>query len=324
MPKRKWTAVEVVDALREAFGVTTSNLVQDEWSMFTEVPLRASRVDPVTGKPIAGFWGSNERRIDVLLVRNWSGGTGHERIGIEVKVSRADYRNEHEAKRQPVEQTAHRTVYATPAGLITPEELHPGWGLIEIHESHEAAKAATGRLLGDTQDNRNAGIRTRCTWRKPAEHRTPATDMEYLVASIARQGSRAVERLRRGESDADKVPGLQADVERLAGQLDRRDEANARLRQQVASIKSELLRLDGAQECADCREPVTWNPAKGYGGVWAHKDKAQERKCQRERQEAARLASEARTGARYLSGYVGHVEPVAMRALVVEEAEDVG
>ena len=40
MARRKWTAAEVVHAIREAYGIAGDMMVADEWGMLTEVPLR--------------------------------------------------------------------------------------------------------------------------------------------------------------------------------------------------------------------------------------------------------------------------------------------
>jgi hypothetical protein len=73
-----------------------------------------------------------QRRIDALMVK------GKQRTAIEIKVSRSDYLRESDRKRRPWVAVCHRFVYATPAGLITPQEVPPGIGLWEV--------AADGRV----------------------------------------------------------------------------------------------------------------------------------------------------------------------------------
>jgi hypothetical protein len=55
----------------------------------------------------------------------------HERIAVEVKVTRADFKRDTDEKRAAWFGVADRFAYCTPKGLITPEELPPGCGLIE-------------------------------------------------------------------------------------------------------------------------------------------------------------------------------------------------
>lgn len=67
------------------------------------------------------------RRIDGLLLDG--GGT---RTAVEVKVSRADFARESDAKRDPWRRITNRFVYATPVGLLNPPEIPEGCGLWEI------------------------------------------------------------------------------------------------------------------------------------------------------------------------------------------------
>lgn len=64
------------------------------------------------------------RRIDGLLI-----GPRGTRTAIEVKVTKADFRRETEAKRRAWIKICHRFVYACPAGLIQPDEVPDGIGL---------------------------------------------------------------------------------------------------------------------------------------------------------------------------------------------------
>ena len=310
MGKPKWTAAAVVDALRAAYGVSGSDLSTDEWSFLTEVPLRTA-YSHAANVPL-NRWSANERTIDVFLVRNWTSKPGHRRVAIEVKVSRSDYRNEHEIKRAPAEASAHHTYYATPAGLLDPKDLHPGWGLLEVYADDRSYKAGKGWEVG-TYGN---GALVKCRVR-PTE-RTPTCDPDYLMVAGMRRASRAEERIRRGAEAATQVPALLADVKRLTGQLDRRDQAMARLRDQVKTLRSVTLALDGGQECADCGEPVGY---KTDGHRWVHTDPATEVACYNARAEADRIRREADVGARYFRGWAGPVEPRALRAQADELPE---
>lgn len=312
----KWTSRDIVDALRGSFGLATSDLHTEEWSLFTEVPLRAPRPGRQRGGRSESKFTMNERIIDVLLVRNWSAGHGHERLAVEIKVSRSDYKNESDLKRAPAEHSAHRCVYAAPAGLIDPTTLPAGWGLIEVYETVEAWQQGTGQPVGGEYG-------TRCRWRVKATRRDPECNLDYLVAAVARQGGRALERLRRGEDDVAEVPVLRAEAVRLQGMLDRRDAALAREQERAKAARLELLALDGAQECADCADPIVWQRGGQRDMTWVHRDPHQERTCREARTEANRLARESATGARYLSGWPDPVEPRVYREQrAAQDAED--
>ena len=297
--KPKWTSQAVIDALRVAYGVAGSNLVTDEWGLLTEVPLRTPR----PGQTGTTYWAQNQRTIDVMLVRSWSGKPGHRRIAFEVKVSRSDYRNETDLKRAPAEASAHQCYYLTPAGLIKAEELPFGWGLMEVYADQRSYDAAKGWAVGaDTGALVKARVR-------PVE-RTPRPDMDYLVSAFARRASRAEERIRRGEDDAAMVPALRTEVESLHGKLLRRDEALARTKDRLSAALSQMLAVEGGHTCADCAQPVTYILAKS---CWAHTDPAAESRCHDARTETDRLAREAQFGARYQWGFAGPVEPKVMR-----------
>jgi hypothetical protein len=294
--KPKWTAAAVVDALRVSYGVT-GVLGAEEWALLTEVPLRARTRDAGS----LSRWSANERTIDVMLVRSWSGAPGFRRLAFEVKVSRSDYRNETDHKRHPAEVSAHQCYYLTPAGLIRPEELPPGWGLMEVHADLKSFTAARGWSVGG-----GAGlIKTRVR----AAERTPTCEMDYLVSAFARRASRAEERIRRGEEEATQIPALRADVERLQGQLTRRDEALHKAREQTRTMLAQFAAVQ-PQVCAECRKPVAYDPRRSE---WKHPDAQHQQVCLDARTEADRLAREARFGARYQWGYPDPVEPLSIR-----------
>lgn len=92
-----------------------------EWAVFEEL------------EDVVGFgW----RRMDLFAVNCWRS-KGYRAVAYEVKVSRADFKREmeHPDKRAICEKVAHDCYFATPAGLIKPEELPVGWGLMEVNGS---------------------------------------------------------------------------------------------------------------------------------------------------------------------------------------------
>lgn len=84
--------------------------------------------DHVTDENYNMFLGKEFRRIDLLMltVSTWT--------AIEIKVSRADFFKDTYEKRKVWKDHTHRFVYATPVGLVTPEEVPEGCGLWEIDE----------------------------------------------------------------------------------------------------------------------------------------------------------------------------------------------
>jgi len=77
--------------------------------------------------------GRFERRVDLFAIAAWPSG-GFETIAYEVKVSRSDFQRD---IKQPLKQRhgrlyASQFYFATPPGLLKPEEM-PDWaGLIEV------------------------------------------------------------------------------------------------------------------------------------------------------------------------------------------------
>ena len=185
----KWTEAIIIDALRESYLPVRDALNTEQWAFLTQVMLRCPGLGHearIAAGMTPSVWTMNERKIDVFLVRNWVGGKyGHERVAIEVKVSKADYRNETPAKRAPAEASAHRCAYAAPAGLIDPTTLPDGWGLIEVHA---------------VQPEWATEPRFDLKWRTKATRREPTADLDYLVSAGFRRASRAEERIRRYES----------------------------------------------------------------------------------------------------------------------------
>lgn len=303
----KWTAGMVVDALRAAYGLTGDHhLNTEEWAFLTEVLLRApSATQPGWARTPDNHWSANTRTIDVLAIRNWTSGIGHQRVAIEVKVSRADYKRETDLKRQPAEVSAHRTAYAAPAGLIDPDTLPAGWGLIEVHPDRAAAEAAKGHPFGAY----NSPVR----WRVKAAKREPVCDLDYLAAALARRASRAEERIRRGSDDAALVPQLKAETVRAQDAEQRARDALHVAKEESRRYRSELLALAGDTVCDACDKPVRYVRDKYNGSEWAHVDPADDQLCHVKRVEANRLRREAATGARYLSGYPEPISPKVVR-----------
>lgn len=82
-------------------------------------PPLADGYDPRTEPP--------RRRIDALLVES-----GLQLTAIEIKVTRADFLRETDAKRRAWRELSGRFVYAAPKGLLDPAEIPGGCGLWEF------------------------------------------------------------------------------------------------------------------------------------------------------------------------------------------------
>jgi hypothetical protein len=316
---KKMTARDVVDALRHDY--ITSEMVQEEWALLTEVPL--SMMSTRSFAPdLPPYPYRNERTIDVLLLRNWGGlrSQSFERVAFEIKVSRSDYKNETDEKRQPAWANAHRCAYACPAGLITADELPEGWGLLWVYEG------VRGMADGIAPTHRDWN--KRCSWRRGATKHEPDGDDVRLLHYLARRASRLEERLRRGEDDAASLAALRVDVERLHARLANRDTAIARQRTR-ANEALQRLRAQGPQNCADCHEPVKVNLNGAHGldkredGFWKHADKTAGDRCRMARSERVRLEREQQTQTRYthLRDYAPPIETEHEREERLREIE---
>lgn len=80
----------------------------------------------------AGF--DANRSIDAQAINTWPS-RGLEVVAVEIKVSRSDFQREMKDPSKVEEGAAYadRIALATPKGLIAPEELPKGWGLIEVN-----------------------------------------------------------------------------------------------------------------------------------------------------------------------------------------------
>jgi hypothetical protein len=75
------------------------------------------------------------RRIDAWAMNLWPS-KGYRTVAYEAKVSRADFARElaDPTKRGAAEAVASECWFLTPAGLVRPDEVPEGWGLVEVRE----------------------------------------------------------------------------------------------------------------------------------------------------------------------------------------------
>ncbi|SDQ99338.1 MmcB family DNA repair protein [Pseudovibrio sp. Tun.PSC04-5.I4] len=120
---------DVIAALRTTY-------CQPKWALFTEV--------------VEGLGFASRRRADAIAVNMWESG-GFEIRGFEVKVSKADLRNELKdpSKAEAISQYCDTFILATPKGLTKDEELPESWGVLEVSDSGSV------RIKKQPQRNKN-------------------------------------------------------------------------------------------------------------------------------------------------------------------------
>lgn len=125
----KVTSARIVAALRARYTGE-----RKEWAFFDQLR--------------TGTGGAYERTLDAFAFHTWPS-QGYRSIAFEVKVTRADFMREvtDPTKREPAERLAGECFFATPAGLLRPDEVPEGWGLMELRADGSVAvrKAAAQR-----------------------------------------------------------------------------------------------------------------------------------------------------------------------------------
>jgi hypothetical protein len=182
------TARDIENALRRRYLIELTG-----WALLREVTIEDEQaVDAWHRLRYAGLGNENTvsideltsptRRIDVLLMRTApSSKPQYERIAIEIKVSRSDFRRDTDIKRRAWQGVAHRFAYATPAGLIRPDEVPDGCGLIEVD--------------AEPQSLPRSGVSWRV--RAPRRKEPPPPMPDRFVAYLAGRASRAEHEIRK-------------------------------------------------------------------------------------------------------------------------------
>jgi hypothetical protein len=195
------TATDVVTAVRRRYGAETDN-IGPEWAALDE---------------LSSSGGGLARRADLFLVRAWAGRPrGHERILVEVKVSRSDLLHELAApeKMAVFAAYAHRVYFAAPAGLVRPtDDLGEGVGLLEVSG-------------GGTREVRKAV-------RRP----DPEPLTEQLVVEVFRRAARAEARVRTASVSGDAAAQVVALTERLATALGNESRARDAARRDAGRLQ---------------------------------------------------------------------------------------
>lgn len=224
--------------MRRHFGAERDGL-GPQWAALDEFTLA-----PGVGQP----------RADLFLVRAWrSGPRGHERILVEVKVSRTDLRHElaRPWKLATFAAHAHRVYFATPAGLVTEaDDLGEGVGLLEVSRG--------GRV-------------------RVARRATPRADPQPLppdaLVQVFRRAARAEARVRDAGRDGEDLP---AQIAQLRADLAKAARAEATARRSAQTLRDRLERWQyrlaaaGGVPCR-CGAPLK---AAGTGAGREHHDKS--------------------------------------------------
>ena len=112
--------------MKESASSRLLRLIQDRhpslkgWLVIAECPT-------TTGASRRGEY----TRLDALAFAAWPS-QGYRLIAYEIKVSRADFMREIQRpiKREPAERMCGECFFVTPPGIVKPEEVPEGWGLL--------------------------------------------------------------------------------------------------------------------------------------------------------------------------------------------------
>jgi hypothetical protein len=236
---------------------------------------------PVPGEPVIRL--HRRRQIDVLTVTRGRkpGADPLDLLAIEIKVSRGDFLADlaDPVKQQRWREVAQRHAYAAPEGLIRPEEIPAGSGLLTVVQPQMAG-----------------GYRYEVRWRV----RAPRLGSRYqpppwLTLAFAYRMSRAEAKLRglafetrdAGESAEDVRAALakaRADMELLRKERDRAVNA-------ATEWKTAFAAAGGSLPCAHCRQPVKPRTLRGgHFSTWRHASSEHDGPCDRVRASVSRWA----------------------------------
>lgn len=229
-------APEIVTALRRHYGAERDG-IGPEWAALDEVELT----------------GPGTRRIDLLLVRAWSGRPkGHERHAVEVKVSRADLRRELDSgKWRPWAAVAHRFYLAVPDSLnLDGLDLPDTWGIYTVTSS---------------------GVRQT---RRAKRHDDPAELPHRLVVEAFRRASRAEARIREAAAGdtAAELADARAQLAALTRKLDTAYGATERERDRVRAALDLAASIMPDGVVCRCGTEVKLTRRRGRGSrpAWEH------------------------------------------------------
>lgn len=223
----------------------------------------------------------SRRRVDVLTVRRARrAGIGPlDLLAIEIKVSRSDFLSDirNPAKQASWREVAHRHAFAVPDGLVRPEEIPAGSGLLAV-----TPPAPHGYRYG-------------VRWSLRAKYGESPPTPTWLILAFAYRMSAAEAKLRglsqdtshAGESIEDLRGALIAEhahADRLTAKL-------SRTADEAAAWRAAFAAGGGTVPCRFCAQAV--RPIRLRGGVfsaWRHADHENDAPCERIRAAAGRWA----------------------------------
>lgn len=204
------------------------------------------------------------RIIDALTVqRARKPGIGPlDLMAIEIKVSRPDFLTDirNPAKQAGWREIAHRHAYAVPDGLVKPEEIPAGSGLL-------VAKTRPGgyQLL---------------EWGRRAPYTETPELRSWLTLSLAWRMAEAEAKVRGltgMTGDSATAEDLRGELQHVRGLLDKAN-AEAHRARDVAGKWRDAYAMQADLPCAHCGNPVRYRGPRGMSG-WRHTVPADEMAC---------------------------------------------
>jgi hypothetical protein len=270
------------------------------WAPLIHVPAdmkHQAEADRAAGKAV--------RIIDMMMIRKArKNGIGpFDLLAVEIKVSRADFFTD---VREPAKQEAwraitHRHAYAVPKGMVRPDEVPAGSGLIEV------GPGWAGSVAPDV------------SWKLRAPYSTSPELPPSLVMTFAYRAAQAEAQVRGLSWDTrqDEDPEvMRAELVRLRAKVELQDKQLIRARDDRDAWRTAFAATSGVP-CATCSQPVRPKGVRsGQYTDWRHVDKAHDPACRETRYKAAEAAARARwdglseeTRARRLERHTGDGEP---------------
>lgn len=225
--------------------VTSRMMLSALYGHFAQRYACLTEITTVEHEPVGGHPLPRDRRCDLLLISRT------ERIAVEVKVTRGDFRQDvaDSSKQAAWVRLTHRQAYAVPAGLVTPDEVPEGFGLLVVE----------GRLV-------------RWARRAPKRPGHFPEDLPERITYALLHRLAAAEAKSKGygwSPTTEDVGELRAQVERL-----RRDAEIARNKQMSAEQRcrewQKRFATAEAIPCETCRQPLVPGGRRDVTG-WKHR-----------------------------------------------------
>lgn len=207
-------ASEVERSILRRYGCEFYDGIASEWAALPELVI-----------PGIGTGG-----IDLFLQRGWRGRPGQVRHAIEIKISRSDFRKEIQkpSKRAGAVAVCHQFWFATPAGLVTVEEVPEECGLYEVRDD--------GRVV---------------VAKKAPNRKDPLPIPEGAFVEVCRRESKLRERARNEarDNEGSHIPTLKAELATA-----RQEAAKESVKRRMAEDRAkEILQLVAPMVDVPCR-----------------------------------------------------------------------